>query len=153
MKKTVKEIIENILAFHSGLSSYFLSLKKNAKDKRAEMLLDYLGRHEEYIAKHLTNYLHDSEDKVLNLWISVVPCLPNNIFCYCTKDMDIVAPVSVDDIIDIAIHYDDCLIDFFTALVKETKCTRAEQMFSNFLKQAKNEEKELVRDSQWLHDM
>jgi|GEM_PF-1369321 len=153
MKKTVKEIIENVQAFHLGLSEYFILLKKNARDKRAEMLLDYLGEHEECIARHLTNYLHDSQDKTLNLWINVVPWLPSDIFCSCAKNMDIAAPLSVDDIVDIAVHYDDCLIDFFSVLVKETKSVEAESMFSNFLKQAKNEEKKLVRNSLWLHGL
>lgn len=152
MKKTVKEIIENIHGFHLGLSEYFLSLKESAQDKRAEMLLDYLGGHEAYIAKHLGLYLHDSEDKILNQWISVVPWLPKDILCHCSKNLKINAPISVDDIIDIAIHYDDCLIDFFSVLVKETESTGAELMFSNFLKQAKNEEKKLVRNSLWLQD-
>ena len=153
MKKTVKQIIENILAFRSGLSEYFLALKEKAKDKRAEMLLDYLGRHEDYISKHLTKYIRDSEDKALNLWINIVPWLPNDIFSSCVKDMNISTSVSVDDIIDIAIHYYNCLIDCFTVLVNESEYTTAELIFSNFLKQAKSEERKFVRDSLWLHDM
>lgn len=153
MKKTVRSIIQNILAFHHGLSEYFLALNGSAYDQRAKIFLDYLSRREDYISKHLEKYLQDSEDKVLNQWVEVVPWLPSDIFSSCTRDLDICAPLHVEDIIDIAIHYDDCLIEFFTVLVRETECTKAEAVFSNFLNQAKSEEKKLSRDILWLHDM
>jgi len=153
MKKPIRSIIDNIQDFHIGLSSYFQSLKESAYDERSIMLLNYISKRENHIANNLKEYLQDSDDKVLERGLEVAPCLPTNIFNKCSKDLDNCSPLYVDDIIAIAIHYDDCLIDFFTLLVKETEGTNAEPIFRNFLRQTQNEQKKLARDSLWCQDL
>ncbi len=153
MKKPVKSIIENVEEFHFGLSDYFNTIIVKAKNKRAEMLLDYLSRREELTAEYLNSYLHESDSKVLETWINIVPWLPSDIFASCVSDLDIIAPLTLDDILDIAIHYDNCLIDFFTILERETEFTGVKTFFGKLLNKAKKEEKNLARDVLWLHDM
>lgn len=153
MKKAVKSIIDDVEKFHFGLSNYFNSIKPKAVNKRAEMLLDYLSRREEITAEYLNSYLDSSSDKELSTWINIVPWLPSDIFSNCVKDLDLLAPLTIDDILDIAIHYDNCLIDFFTILARETEYAGVRDLFGKFLNKSKSEEKKLARDVLWLHDM
>lgn len=153
MYKQVKEIIEIIRAFHFDLGSYYFLLKDKAGDQRACMMLDYLSRREEYIAEYLEKYLHDAKEKALNVWIKHVPCLPNDVFAHCLEELEIVPPLYVDDILDIAMQYDDCLVRFFSALVDETESTRAKDIFSNLLNAARKEEMKLSQNTLWLNDL
>lgn len=153
MKKTVRSIIENVKFFHHGLSQYFSSIKIKAVNARAEMLLDYLSRREELSAEYLEEYLDKSKDRVLDRWVGVAPWLPCDIFASCVKDFDHLAPLLMDDVLDIAIHYDDCLIDFFRTLVRETEFSNAEPLFRNLLGKARKEEKNLAKDVLWFSDM
>lgn len=153
MKKTVRSIIENVQGFHYGLSKYFISIRTKASNERAAMLLDYLSRREELIAGWLEKYLNRSDEIVLNRWVGIVPWLPCDIFGSCTENLELIAPLSTDDILDIAIHYDDCLIDFLTILVMETEFSDAVPLFSNLLNQARKDERNLSRDVLWLNDI
>jgi len=153
MYKQVKEILEIIQSFHSDLSIYYFSLKEKAGDQRARMMLDYLSRREEYISEYLEKYLHDAKEKVLNSWIKNVPWLPKDVFVHCVEELEIVPPLYVDDILDIAMHYDECLVDFFSILVDETGSTRAQDIFANLLNAAKKEEMKLSKGALWLNDL
>lgn len=147
MKKTVRSIIENVLAFHSGLGEYYDCLKVNARDQRTVMLLEYLCRRESCVTKCLEEYLHDSKDAVLKLWINVSPELPKDLFCKCSEELEIYAPFSIDDVIDIALHFDNCLIGFFSILEKSSEYTQAGTLFNKLLCNAQRAEKKLVRDT------
>lgn len=153
MNKQVKEIIETIKSFHCDLGHYYFLLKEKAGDQRACMMLDYLSRREEYISEYLDKYLHDAKEKVLTSWIKYVPWLPNDIFVHCVEELDITPPLYVDDILDIAMHYDECLVEFFSILVHESQSTRAEEIFSNLLNAARKEEMKLSHNTLWLNDL
>lgn len=153
MQKQVRDIIDIVQSFHANLSVEFLSLKKDAHDQRSVLLLNYLSSREGKLAKSLSKYLHDSDNQVLKNWVKVVPCLPVDVFSHCYSKLDIKPPLYAEDVLDIAIHYDDCLVEFFNALVREANYSETENFFSNLLNNAKKEEKNLARDVQWLNDI
>jgi hypothetical protein len=153
MNKQVKEIIEKIRSFHKDLGDYYLLLKDKAGDQRACMMLDYLSRREDYIAEYLEKYLHDARESVLNAWVKYVPWLPNDVFVHCVEELNITPPLYVEDILDIALHYDQCLVEFFSVLVHESESTRAQEIFSNLLCAARKEELKLSHNTLWLNDL
>ena len=117
------------------------------------MMLDYLSSCEDYIAGYLEKYLHDAKGSILSQWIKYVPWLPNDVFVHCVEELEIIPPLYVDDILDIAMHYDDCLVQFFSTLVQETERTGAEDLFVNLLNAAKKEEMKLSKGALWLSDL
>ncbi len=153
MYKQVKDILESIKSFHSDLSVYYFTLKEKAGDQRTIMMLDYLSRREEYISEYLEKYLHDAKDNILEVWIKYVPWLPNDVFVHCVEELQIVPPLYVDDILDIAMHYDQCLVEFFTVLVNESEDRGAGSVFENLLGAARKEEMKLAKNTMWLNDL
>jgi hypothetical protein len=153
MKKSIKQILQDLQEYHGGLGQYYESLKEKAIDERTVMMLEYLRNQEDKNSTHLTDYLHETHDKILNKWLNIVPILPSNIFCHCSKTHFTTAPLTVDDVIEIAMHYDECLIDFLSIIAQETDCSGGADIFCNLLNLIQSEEKKLVRNSQLLFDM
>ena len=52
-----------------------------------------------------------------------------------------------------AIHFDDCLISFYTTLVQEIRDEQVAEVFSNLLRVTKKHEMNLARDITWLQDL
>ena len=153
MYKRVRDIIDTIQSYHTGLSEFFIYLKPKAKDERAVMLLDFLSKSEAFLDEYLDKYKKDTSNKVLNTWVKYVPWLPTDILCECRKELVISYPLHSYDVLEIAQHFDECLINFYTILVQELKHRQAEEVFSNLLRVTKKHEMNLSRDTAWLNDL
>jgi hypothetical protein len=153
MVKKVSDIIELIEHYHEGLSNYFLSLKSETKDERVVLLLEYLGKSELFMAEYLEKYREATPGRILNAWVKYVPWLPTDIFCECKKNMIIQFPLQTYHVLDAALHFDDCLISFYTTLVEQIRDEVIVEIFSNLLHVTKKHEMNLSRDISWLHDL
>lgn len=153
MFKRVTDIVELIEQYHMGLSDYFLSLKYETRDERVKMLLEFLGKSEAFMAVYLGKYRKTTRNRIMNSWIKYVPWLPTDIYCECRKNLNLQPPLDVHNVLDAAIHFDDCLISFYTTLVQEIQDERVEELFSNLLRVTKKHEMNLARDMSWLQDL
>ena len=59
---------------------------------------------------------------------------------------------SLDDVVQMAIHFDNCLIEIYKVFETEASSDEVKTVFHCLLQMAKQDEKDLVRDSQWLDD-
>ena len=153
MFKKVSEIVELIERYHQGLSDYFLSLKAHSTDERVNLLLEYLGGSEAFMAEYLEKYRKSTPNRIMNAWVKYVPWLPTDIFCECRENLHLQPPLSTYNVLDAAVHFDDCLINFYTTLVQEIQNERVSEIFSNLLRVTKKHEMNLSRDISWLHDI
>lgn len=153
MFKRVSEIIEIIEQYHLGLSAYFLSLRSSTEDERVRMMLDFLGKSEAFLAEYLEKYRKDTRHRILNSWVKYVPWLPTDIYCECRKNVHLQPPLEVHNVLDAALHFDDCLINFYTTLVQEIQNEQVAEIFANLLRVTKKHEMNLARDISWLQDI
>jgi hypothetical protein len=153
MYKKVSEIIELIERYHKGLSEYFLSLKAKTTDQRVHLLLEFLGKSEAFLAEYLEKYRETTSGRIMNSWVKFVPWLPTDIFCECRENVNLQPPLVTYNVLDAALHFDDCLISFYTTLVQEIQDERVAEIFSNLLRVTKKHEMNLARDISWLHDI
>ncbi len=153
MFKKVSDIIELIEQYHGGLSSYFLALEAGVKDERVNLLLEYLSKGESFMAEYLEKYRKATPNRIMNAWVKFVPWLPTDIFCECRQNLNMHTPPDTYDVLDAALHFDQCLINFYTTLVQEIDNERVSEVFSNLLRVTKKHEMNLSRDIAWLHDL
>ena len=153
MFKKVSEIIELIEKYHLGLSDYFLSLREQTGDERVKLLLDFLGKGEAFLAEYLEKYRKATPKRIMNAWVKYVPWLPTDIYCECRKNLKLRPPLDIYNVVEAAIHFDDCLIDFYTTLVQEIQNETVGEIFANLLRVTKKHEMNLARDISWLHDL
>lgn len=153
MFKKVSEIIEIIERYHLGLSDYFLSLKAQSMDERVDLLLEYLGKSESFMAEYLEKYRKSTPNRIMRSWVKYVPWLPADIFCECRDNLFLQPPLDTFGVLDAAVHFDNCLIDFYTTLVREIQDERVAEIFSNLLRVTRKHEMNLSRDLAWLQDI
>jgi len=153
MFKKVSEIIELIEKYHQGLSDYFLYLKTKAGDERVKLLLEFLSKSEAFLVEYLEEYRKTSSNRIMNAWVKYVPWLPTDIYCECRKEVNLQPPLETDKVLNAALHFDDCLISFYTTLVQDIHDERVKEVFSNLLRVTKKHEMNLARDISWLHDL
>jgi len=153
MFKKVSEIVEIIEQYHIGLSEYFISLKANSTDERVNLLLEFLGKSEAYLAEYLEKYRKTSPNRLMNAWVKYVPWLPTDIYCECRKNLNLQPPLVTYNVLDAALHFDDCLINYYTTLVQEIQNDQVAEIFSNLLRVTKKHELNLARDVSWLYDL
>jgi hypothetical protein len=150
MFKKVSEIIEK---YHIGLSEYYISLKPNSEDERVRLLLEFLGKSEAHLAEYLEKYRKSSPNRLMNAWVKYVPWLPTDIYCECRKNLNLQPPLVTYNVLDAALHFDDCLINYYTTLVQEIQNERVGEIFANLLRVTKKHEMNLARDVSWLYDL
>ena len=153
MFKKVSDIIELIERYHRGLSDYFLSLKTQSMDERVDLLLEHLGGSEAFMAEYLEKYRKSTPYRIMSAWVKYVPWLPTDIFCECQENLYLEPPLETYNVLEAAVHFDDCLIDFYTTLVRGIQDERVAEIFSNLLRVTKKHEMNLSRDIAWLNDL
>jgi len=117
------------------------------------LLLEYLGKSEAFMAEYLEKYRKAAPRRIMNSWVKYVPWLPTDIYCECRKDVNLQPPLRTYNVLDAALHFDDCLVDFYTTLVQEIQNERVAEIFSNLLRVTKKHEMNLARDISWLNDI
>jgi hypothetical protein len=153
MFKKVSDIIELIENYHRNLSEYFATIEIKVVDERVILLLEYLSREEAFMAEYLEKYRKATPNRIMNSWVKYVPWLPTDIFCECRQNLTMHNPPDNYDVLEAVLHFDECLINFYTTLVQEIQNERVGEIFSNLLRVTKKHEMNLSRDISWLHDL
>ena len=114
------------------------------------MILNYLQRHEQNLETCLQAYEKDASEAVLNTWFKFSPGLdlPDS------KDLDAVSSnLSVDDVVALAIRYDECLIRLYRQAEKDAVSDEVRDIFRKLLTMAEAEEHQLARDTVEMQDL
>lgn len=148
--KQTSDIIQSVRSFHDQMRIYYDRLHKNDEKQKVKMLLDYLSRHEKHRDETLAKYEEEASKKVMEIWFKYIP---NNISPDCFDNIDIKSNMSVDDVIGIAMHLNNCLLELYTRLVENTPGNEVRDVFNCLLERMKKEKMNLARDALWLNDI
>jgi len=148
--KQTCDIIECVRSFHNQMSIFYERLHENDEKQKVKMLLDYLSRHEKHREETLTKYEKEASKKVMDTWFKYIPDnIPDNFI----DNIIIKSPMSVDDIMHIALQLNNCLIELYKGLFRETEVNDVREVFTCLLERIKNDEKNLAKNVLWLNDM
>jgi hypothetical protein len=134
------------------LSDHYLMIKSRAENQRVDLLLDYLIRHEKLRDEYLTNYEELAPPGILNYWVQCFPNKHSEMIEQCFDRIQNQQSYSLDDVVQMAIHFDNYLIEIYKALEKEASSDELKAVFHCMIQMAQQDEKDIVRDSQWLDD-
>jgi len=144
------EIIESIRSFHIHMRNFYERLHEKDENQRVKMLLDYLGHYEKFREKTLARFIEVAPRKVMDTWYKYIP---GNISPDCCENIEIKSHMCVDDIFQIALSNNNCLIEFYEGMVRCSENKEVRDVFDFLLDRIKIEEKNLARDALWLHDL
>ena len=146
----IKSIIDHAREFHRMIAEYYHTQSDLADIPRVKMLLEYLEHHERSIEKILSDYEPDAAQKLLKIWSKYSPCeqkleelrkMLNN------------PATNEEEIVRQAIVMDDCLLDLYRQLAKQTDNSSVKEILENMLSLEEHELRNLVRDSLRLYEL
>jgi rubrerythrin len=139
-----RDILSDAEVFHRQTSEYYHQLSDQAQKQRIKMLLDYLSRHEAQLANSLSDYEQHASNAVLDTWFKSRHKLNVDEIL---KDVKITPGMSVDDVIELGLKLDDCLITIYKDLAENAQSEEVRSVFQNLLDMEEEEKRQLVRNS------
>jgi rubrerythrin len=146
----IKDVLDYSRQLHAQIRRYYDSLNAQTGQKRVKMLLDYLSRHEKHMEESLDQYEHEAKQGVLDVWLQYAPS---------TKIEEklkqcVVRPgMAVDEIVKIALEFDDALVQLYKEVVREVDDEKVRAVFRNLIERENQEKLLLVRSAMQLDDM
>jgi rubrerythrin len=140
-----RDILEHAQQFHRQVSEFYDQLSCQSEKERIKMLLDYMSRHEQNMAQTLAAFEHSAPRHLLNACFKVGlkfrPC------CDVVKDLDISSDMSVDEVIQMGLEFDDCLIAVYRDRAENAPDEQVRGVFQNLVELAQKEKRQLARNA------
>jgi rubrerythrin len=150
--ETTKDVLDHAREFHTQLSDFYTLLSRLSEKQRVKLLLDYMSEHEKYLEETLTRYEEEVSKKILNTLFQYPP--PKELLETCREvSINRTDELSVDDVIEIAVKLNQCLIDLYKEMIKNSETDLIREVFTNLMEMEKRQELELVRDAQEWKDL
>jgi hypothetical protein len=138
MYKQKCDIIGKIQSYHKQVAKLYYELYKKIDDKEMRLLVYDLYEHEKSRDKYLEKHKRIAE--AMKCWLDF-PCekLSTQI-SDCFKNLNTSSDLTWEDLIKLAMHFDDCLIKLYNILASENELSETvANTFYYMLKKTKKE--------------
>jgi rubrerythrin len=139
-----KDVLDHARKFHQKLSVFYDDLKSSTQKERARALLDYMSSHEQYLDERLKKFEEEVSDNVLDTYFKYGS--ESTKICE-ISDFEIKPVMGVDDVIAAAMHFDACLIKFYSEMAQRSLSNKVREVFENLLVMEQHEQIELSKTS------
>ena len=143
MYKQKSEIIGQIQSYHMQVAKLYYDIHERIENREMKILINDLYEHEKSRERYLERHKRIAE--AMNCWLDF-PCerLSNQI-SECFKNLNTGASISMEELIKIELHFDDCLIKLYNILASENELSEAvSNIFYYMLKKTTKEKKILA---------
>lgn len=148
--KQVKDVIDYCRKLHHDIGEFYDTLGKEVEQQRVKMLLTYLSRHETHLEESLKDYEAGASRNILDTWLQFVPTPEVEASI---KRFNINPNMSVDEVIDKTINFDNALIALYKEAVNETSDPNVSAVFENLIIMENKEKIKVVRNALMLKEI
>lgn len=147
--KTVRDVLQLSQEIHSSASNLYEQLREQTQRDRVDMLLKFLSRHEEELAKTLGRVQEDVSERILNEWHQTELTSIDSILDGCKECHP---DINVQELVNMALKVDDSLINLYKHMSSEASTDEARQLFNNLVILEENEKIKTARAALSTHD-
>ena len=140
----VRDILDRARVFHEQLSGFYANMEKTADREKSRILLNYMSRHEQNMVECLARYEKEAANRVLDTWFKFPPEMKE---CRCFECVDLKPSMSLDDIIDVALKVDQCLLKLYSETAEKSNSQEVRDLFRKLLELEQKEETECLRNA------
>lgn len=147
---TERNILDHARYYHNFLAAYYKKVAEETEQPRIKLLLDHLSLHEKYLEAGLARFQEEASAHILET---------QHKFTFCEKKLKQlqkkgITPVdSVDEVMRKAIELDDCLVDFYRDLLRQTTSAALKEIYLNLITLEESEKMQMVQDAHNLKDI
>ncbi|MDX2443775.1 MAG: hypothetical protein QNK30_08230 [Bacteroidales bacterium] len=144
MYKLKSEIIEQIQYYHRQVCELYQNLYRKSDKPDVKNMLADLSRQEKSREEYLEK--HKVREKAMNRWLQVPPNKISNQMSECFNKINANSDLSVKDVTDLELHFDNCLIKLYKILSSEEENNGyVTNIFYYMLKKTKGEDSRLQK--------
>lgn len=145
-----KDVLDYGIELHTQLRALYDSLSQQSEQQRVKMVLDYLSRHERNREQAMRRFEQDLHSNSLDVWLQYAPSPEiEKMLADCILRPD----MSVDDVMTIAMNFDNALIEIYKEAAREAEDTNARAVFQNLAEMEEKEKQRFIRDAEWIQDI
>lgn len=146
----VKDVLDYGKKLHAELRGFYDSLNEQSQQTRVKMMLDYLSRHEQHREEALQRFEHDAKKQILDTWMQYAPSIDIEAI---VKSHSIVPGMSVDEVIKLAMEFDNALVELYKEAAREVDVPHVQEVLQNLVDMENQEKLRFVRDAIMLKDI
>jgi len=140
----VREILEEARRFHDRLAALYRETGDRQTRERVRLLLHYLSRHEVHLSESMTAFQKEGAREVLGSWI---PSKTVDDVLRQLQGLRLPANATSDEIVRLALQYDDHLVSLFRLLAEKAPDDHVRQLFLSLVTLEQKAESTLARDT------
>jgi hypothetical protein len=148
--KTIKDIIDFSRHLHAALSRQYAELEQLATSERAQLMLDYLNRHERHLAEALKDYEAGAAKGIMDTWLQYTPELDAHELLERVRDMDI---NNVEVVVATALATDEYLREIYEEVAQRADLDDLREVARSLQQIESNEQHRLARDALRFSDL
>lgn len=148
--KTIKDIIDFSRHLHAALSRQYAELEQLATSERAQLMLDYLNRHEQHLAEALKDYEVGAAKGIMDTWLQYTPELDAHQVLERVRDMDI---NNVEVVVATALATDEYLREIYEEVAQRADLDDLRELARSLQQIESNEQHRLARDALRFSDL
>jgi hypothetical protein len=140
MYRQKSEIIEQIQSYHKQVAGLYYDIYEKVENKNIKSLIFDLYEHEKGRERYLDR--HKKIAQAMNCWLDF-PCdkLSNQIAECLRHNFSPRTEVTMEDLLKLELHFDDCLIKLYNILAAENELSETvANIFYYMLKKTKKEQ-------------
>ena len=144
------EILEHIRDFHSSLSGCYHHLENEAVRERTRLLLDYLVKRENDLARALEDFTNEADPELLDTWFQFAD--ESELLKFKCPVINPDTDLEMDNILQLAQEAHDCLMSTFAEIISNCESQRISTVFEKLRDQAEQQWRTFIRDTNLLSD-
>lgn len=148
--KTVADVLDIVKDFHAALALQFSELEQLTTSERAQLMLDYLNRHQKHLAELMEQYEDDAASGLLNTWLQYAPDSHPEALVAKVRNVDL---NDVNSVIVVALAADDYLISLYREVADHADSDEVKELFKNLIRLVDNERHSVSRAAFRLSDI
>ena len=146
----VETILKHVCRFHEKLGSIYAELAIRTNIERSRMLLNSMSLHEQNRSNVLLDYLSDAQPATMHTWISS-SVDSADLIRHLNPELSADAPV--EELIHWGLNLNNELIKFYEELASRSEPDSVRELFSGFLEEEMQEERQLAQQSMRCMDL
>ncbi len=147
----VRDVLDYGIRLHGRLTEVYDRLQQQSDQTRVKMVLEYLSRHERNREQAMQRFEDGARKNILETWLQYAPS--SNIEQLLSQCAGRRSDLNVDDVIKLAMCFDDALIAIYEETARESDDPRVRALFENLAEMETHEKQRFIRDAEWVQDI
>ena len=142
---TIAEVLERVNDFERMLAEFYAKLSNQSTREGVRLLSDYMSRHRQRTHKALLELPIDEAEEIRRVCHTSLRYEPQGLGKCCFEGIELGPNASADEVLDVAIKFDECLIRFYKQVSQQHVSQHIKELFESLARKELSDEIELKK--------